>query len=102
MQGASYLQAIVSLFSVLSLLWLVSWAVRRHLVPQALRATSPNLSITGHLALDVKHRLIEISLNGKRHYIVLGGAQPVVILGEERQEISDISVVTDMKPIKPL
>ena len=93
MQGASsYLQVIVSLLSVLGLLWLVSWGMRRYLVPQALRTPSPNLLITGHLALDVKHRLIELSLNGKRHYVVLGGAQPVVILEEAGQEIPPVSV----------
>jgi hypothetical protein len=44
------------------------------------------------LALDVKHRLIELSLNGKRHYVVLGGAQPVVILGEQGEEMPTVSV----------
>ena len=93
MQGASsYLQVIVSLLTVLGLLWLVSWGMRRYLVPQALRTPSPNLVITGHLALDVKHRLIELSLNGKRYYIVLGGAQPVVILGEAGEEISGVQL----------
>ena len=87
MQGASYLQVIVSLLTVLGLLWAVSWAMRRYLVPQALRTPSPHLAITGHLALDVKHRLIELSLNGKRHYLVLGGAQPVVILDEQGEDI---------------
>ena len=87
MQISSYVQVIVSLLTVLALLWAVSWGMPRYLVPQALRTASPNLLITGHLALDVKHRLIELSLNGKRYYILLGGTQPVVILGEEGQEI---------------
>jgi hypothetical protein len=31
-------------------------------------------------------------LNGKRHYVVLGGAQPVVILGEQGEEMPSVSV----------
>lgn len=93
MQSASYLQVIISLLTVLGLLWLVSWGMRRYLVPQALRTPSPNLAITGHLALDVKHRLIEVSLNGKRHYIILGGVQPVVMAGEEGQESQESTIV---------
>ena len=92
MQGTSYLQVILSLLSVLALLWVVSWGMRRYLVPQALRTPSPNLVITGHLALDVKHRLIELSLNGKRHYVVLGGTQPGVILGEQGEDIPSVPV----------
>jgi hypothetical protein len=87
MHLSSYVQVVVSLLTVLGLLWGVSWAMRRYMVPHALRTPSPNLLITGHLALDVKHRLVELCLNGKRYYIILGGTQPVVILGEEGEEI---------------
>jgi hypothetical protein len=87
MHASSYLQIIIALLTVLGLLWVVSWGIRRYLVPQALRSPSPNLCITGHLPLDMKHRLIELSLNGRCYYIVLGGTQPVMVLGEAGEEL---------------
>ena len=79
--GTSYGTVVISLLAVLAMLWAVSFVVKNFIMPKHLLIPkrSNNFAITDNLPLDMKHRIVEVTMYGKKHFLVLGGEVPVVM-----------------------
>jgi hypothetical protein len=82
--GTSYSTVIIALLAVLVMLWVVSLVIKHLIMPKQLLVPkrSKNFAITYNLPLDMKHRLVEVTMYGKKHFLVLGGEVPVVMYAD--------------------
>ena len=77
-----YLRFILALVFVLSLIGLLSWAVRRYGLGGRLAASASGgrrLRLIEVAALDAKHRLVLVRRDGAEHLILIGGQTDVVV-----------------------
>ncbi len=94
MEAVSFLYAIASLLFVLSLIWLISYALKRFVYDKgfAVPGIKPKrLSVEEIKMLDAKRRLVIIKKDNTEHLILLGANSDLLI---ESREVADVPVTT--------